>query len=92
MYLLITYDIVDRKRLYKVARLMRRYGVRVQKSVFECRLQAAQLQDLLGEIKPILKIKEDRIHVYRICESCQPKCTGFGGSAHLLAEQAVLII
>ena len=92
MYLLITYDIADRKRLYRVARLMERYGLRVQKSVFECRIDPAQLKHLLGEVKPLLKIKEDRIHIYRICESCQPKFRGFGGHPDLSAEERVLVI
>lgn len=91
MYVLIAYDIANKKRLRKVARLLESHGVRVQKSVFECRIGPTQLSDLLGTVKPLIKPREDRIHIYRICENCRPKFTAFGGCSHLPDEEKVLI-
>ena len=60
MYL-IAYDIAHRKRLYRVAKVMEDYGTRVQRSVFECRLDARRLQQLLERLKPVLKRREDKV-------------------------------
>ena len=48
MLILVTYDVSladsgGQKRLRHVARICQKYGVRVQNSVFECSLDAAQL-------------------------------------------------
>ncbi|MGY2838709.1 CRISPR-associated endonuclease Cas2 [Thermostichus sp. MS-CIW-41] len=43
----ITYDIPDNKRRKKVSDLLEGYGRRVQYSVFECRLEQHQYQDLI---------------------------------------------
>lgn len=91
MLVLIAYDIANKKRLRKVARLMEEYGVRVQKSVFECRLQPAQVDKLIERVKPKLKPREDRIHLYRICEACQARFAGFGVCGHLTEDERILI-
>lgn len=92
MYLMIAYDIANRKRLSRVARLMKCYGVRVQKSVFECHIQPAQLDDFIREVKTVLRMKEDRIHIYRICESCQSKFNNVEEPIYKAGEESVLII
>ena len=92
MLLLIAYDIANQKRLRKVARLMQNYGVRVQRSVFECSLSPQRAARLIEKVKPLLKPREDRIHIYRICESCRPKFTAFGTGNYLPQDEKVLIL
>lgn len=74
MLILITYDVstVDKagqRRLRRVAQACEDYGVRVQKSVFEChvgRKEWAQLRHrLLSEIKP----HEDSLRFYFLDEN-----------------------
>lgn len=54
------------RRLARIARICEDYGVRVQYSLFECRLEETELEDfwlkLLGEINE----KEDRLVAYKI--------------------------
>lgn len=73
MLILITYDVstvekVGQRRLRRVARACEDYGVRVQKSVFECQVgqtEWASLRDrLLREIKP----EEDSLRFYYLDE------------------------
>lgn len=78
MFVLIAYDIGNAKRLRKVARVMQSFGVRVQRSVFECRINQAQLDALLARVKLVIKPKEDRIHLYQICENCQARMANHG--------------
>lgn len=70
MDVLVTYDIstldqVGERRLARVAAVCERFGVRVQYSVFECRLSAASLQAMVGELLDTMHDTEDSIHIYR---------------------------
>ncbi len=70
MLTLVAYDISDQKRLAKVARVCEDFGVRVQYSIFECRLEEAEFTEfwlqLLGEIDE----EEDRLVAYKIDARC----------------------
>ncbi len=70
MLLIVAYDITDPKRLVKVGRLCQEYGVRVQYSVFECRLEAAVFKNFWEELLEIIDPDEDRVVSYRICMNC----------------------
>ncbi|NWG32397.1 MAG: CRISPR-associated endonuclease Cas2 [Rhodocyclaceae bacterium] len=70
---IVCYDVVTetregRRRLRRVARICEGVGQRVQKSVFECRIDAAQFDELerrlLAEIEP----QEDCLRFYRLTE------------------------
>ncbi len=71
MFLLVSYDICNSKRLQRVAKLMERYGSRVQYSVFECMLTQKQQDDLKVKLNKIIKPKEDSIRIYRLCQDCR---------------------
>ena len=51
MKYLVIYDIADERRLRCVARHLRAYGVRVQRSAFECELADGAAMRLFGELK-----------------------------------------
>jgi CRISPR-associated protein Cas2 len=70
MFFLVAYDISSPKRLRRVARLMESYGTRVQRSVFECRLSPERLRVMVYQLKAVIKVRADRVHVYRKCVSC----------------------
>lgn len=73
MLIIVCYDVATessagRRRLRRVAKRCERTGQRVQKSVFECRVDAAEFEtlerDLLGEIDLSL----DCLRFYRLTE------------------------
>ncbi len=71
MELVVSYDIntegpAGRRRLAKVAALCERYGVRVQYSVFECRLSAADREALIGQLLELIHPQEDSIVIYQL--------------------------
>ena len=71
MDVLVTYDIstLDRageRRLAKIAAVCERYGVRVQYSVFACRVSDVTYQRLLHELEDVLDPSSDRVDLYRI--------------------------
>ena len=52
-------------RLKRIADVCGKYGQRVQLSVFECRLSAARLARLIGEVEDIIDRQRDSVIVYR---------------------------
>jgi CRISPR-associated protein Cas2 len=71
MFILLAYDISNQKRRRKVAALVEDYGTRVQRSVFECVLDEKALVELVGKMKPLLKRREDKVQIYRLCQGCR---------------------
>lgn len=70
MDVLVVYDIADTNeegalRLRRVAQLCERYGHRVQKSVFECRLSPTRLARMIGDLQDVIDAKRDSVIVYR---------------------------
>ena len=71
MLVLITYDVntespAGQKRLRKVAKLCERYGIRVQNSVFEVLLDAAQLETLKAGLAATIDTEHDSVRRYRL--------------------------
>jgi CRISPR-associated protein Cas2 len=71
MMVLITYDVnteseAGKRRLHKVARACQDYGQRVQKSVFECLVDAAQLRQLQARLERIIDKEADSIRYYNL--------------------------
>jgi len=73
MECLAVYDICDPRRLRRVARLMERYGVRVQKSVFECCLVDSTLREMLDRARLLLDDSVDSIRVYPLLAGAREK-------------------
>ncbi len=70
MFYVISYDIPDDKRRLKIANLLEGYAARVQKSVFEARLEPNQYADLRKRLSRLLNAKEDNVRFYRLCGAC----------------------
>jgi CRISPR-associated protein Cas2 len=70
MDVLVTYDVNTATRdgevrLARVAAICEKYGVRVQYSVFECRLTEKSLAKLTIELEDTIDFGLDSIHIYR---------------------------
>jgi CRISPR-associated protein Cas2 len=64
VFYLICYDVVQDNRRNKVAHLLEGYGMRVQKSVFECVLTDKQYEMLTRKLDRYLKPEEDQLRFY----------------------------
>lgn len=70
MLTIVAYDITDPKRLKRIAQLCEDYGVRVEYSVFECRLDAALFEEFWGQLQARIDPETDRIVAYTVCARC----------------------
>jgi len=73
MITVITYDITEPRRLNRLRRFLKEYGIRSQRSVFECRLSRAELADIRKYCLSRLDLKEDSVRIYRICDRCMAR-------------------
>ena len=70
-FYIISYDITDDRIRNKVADILKGYGVRVQKSVFECPdLSKHDLQKIQSKIDKLIDKDYDNVRFYRQCKSC----------------------
>ena len=58
---LVCYDICDEKRLRRVAGVCSDFGVRLQYSVFECDLNAAEKILMETKLSELIDLKEDQV-------------------------------
>lgn len=69
-FYVISYDIVDDRKRQRAAEALKDYGQRVQKSVYEARLDAKTLAALLERLRQIIDKDTDNVLVYLLCEGC----------------------
>lgn len=63
---ILCYDIADPKRLGRVHRFMRKYGMALQYSVFECWLTDAALLAVIAGVRERIDESEDDVRVYGV--------------------------
>jgi len=73
---LICYDICDPKRLRRVHRTIRDWGVPIQFSIFEAELNTLQLKQLIQQLTEIIESNEDKVMFYRLPPNQTPICLG----------------
>ncbi|HOK56346.1 MAG TPA: CRISPR-associated endonuclease Cas2 [bacterium] len=73
MFVVISYDIQDDKKRFKVSQILENYGTRVQYSVFECIIDDEQLKKIKEKTGEIIDKENDSIRFYIICEGCLKK-------------------
>ena len=83
MLIIVTYDVstetaAGRKRLRRVAKACERVGQRVQKSVFECEVDAMRYEALERELLSEIKLEEDNLRFYRITEPTDMRVKQYG--------------
>lgn len=61
---LVCYDIRDPKRLCRVYRCMRKWGIRLQYSVFYCQLTPSLRKALIGELGALIDHRTDDVRIY----------------------------
>ena len=83
---LIAYDISDGKRLRKVDRLCEDYGIRVEKSIFECELDNNQFYELWSKLE-LLVCGSDSIIDYPIGLLDRKKIRTLGGAKRYEPQQ-----
>ena len=96
MFVLITYDVntqtaAGKTRLRRVAKECVNYGQRVQNSVFECLLDAAQCRMLQAKLCAIMDPKKDSLRFYYLGKRYENKIEHFGCKTTYLPEDTLIL-
>lgn len=95
LLVLVTYDVSTsseggRKRLRKVAKVCQNYGQRVQNSVFECVVDAAQFEMMKNELKKLIDETNDSLRFYRLGNNYKTKVEHVGTKESLDIEAPLI--
>ena len=71
MLRIIAYDIREPKRLKRVAKCCERFGVRIEKSVFESRLGNERFRAFWEQLSSTADLEEDSLVAVPVCASCE---------------------
>ncbi|MDN5753459.1 MAG: CRISPR-associated endonuclease Cas2 [Nitrosospira sp.] len=83
MLIIVTYDVSTEtregsKRLRRIAKVCEGIGQRVQKSVFECRVDLMQYEELERRLLAEIEQKEDSLRIYRLTEPVELHVREYG--------------
>lgn len=74
-FCVVAYDIKEDRKRARVSKILEKYGIRVNFSVFECMFTDIQLLQVQEKIKKILDKRSDTVIYYPICVNCYTKIT-----------------
>lgn len=83
MLVIVTYDVstqtsAGRRRLRRVAKICEAVGQRVQQSVFECRVNLMQYEDLERSLLAEIDEAQDNLRFYRLTEPVELHIKEYG--------------
>ena len=73
---LVTYDIANNRRLQRIHRYLKKYGVAAQKSVFFVQGTENRVNRRLDEVAKMMALKEDDMRAYPILHPSKVWSTG----------------
>lgn len=96
MLILVTYDVntetaAGKKRLRKVAKACVNFGQRVQNSVFECMLDAAQYAIFKATLIELIDTEADSLRFYQLGNHYKNKVEHFGRAPQWSQDDVLLI-
>ena len=96
MLVLITYDVntedaAGRRRLRQIAKQCVNYGQRVQNSVFECLVDAAQCRSLQAKLCKIMDPEKDSLRFYYLGNHYENKIEHFGVKTSYSPEDTLIL-
>jgi len=87
--LIVSYDFTNDKTRTKFSKFLKKYGWRMQYSVYVVQNSPRVLRNILAEIdKEYIKIFQstDSIVIFPICQSCKSKIVRYGVAKHELED------
>lgn len=96
MMVLITYDVnteteAGKKRLRKVAKQCQNYGQRVQNSVFECLIDAAQSKQLKFRLSQLIDPEKDSLRFYYLGNEWRKRVEHIGAKPSIDLEGPLIV-
>ena len=91
MITMVTYDITDPKRLKRLHKFLKEFGLNTQKSVFECDIDDSALKKIRQYCKESLDLDEDSVRIYKICSRCMNH-VGLSGQGMKITQLDYMVV
>ena len=96
MLVVVAYDVntetkEGRKRLRHVAKICTNVGIRVQNSVFECHVDAAECKVLKHRLEQAIDTERDSLRFYYLGKKYESKIEHFGCKQTYLPEEPMIL-
>ena len=96
MLILVSYDVstvtpAGRQRLRRMAKACQNWGIRVQNSVFECNVDAAQWVKLKAELESIFNPQTDSLRYYNLGNHYSTRIEHVGAKPAIDVEEPLLL-
>lgn len=96
MLMLVSYDVstvnaAGRRRLRRIAKACQDWGVRVQNSVFECNVDAAQWVQLKAKLEDIFEPATDSLRYYNLGDNYTRRIEHVGAKPALDVEEPLVL-
>ncbi|MDO5675561.1 MAG: CRISPR-associated endonuclease Cas2 [bacterium] len=90
---LVCYDICDQKRWRKIYKTMKGYGVWLQLSVFQCRLNRQNLLRMTACLNELMNADEDHVMIIDVgpAESVSIRVESFGKPFVPIEQRAIIV-
>jgi len=88
----LVYDVSDDKRRNRLHKLLKQYGIAVQESAFEARLESVERKRLMDLVGRLIKPETDRFVMYPIAKDSESKIFSLGTPRPELPAQTFFII
>lgn len=92
MNMLVAYDIADPKRLQRIAKVMKDYGQRVQKSIFEVEVTPRQFSVMKWRTEAEMVPSEDGVKYFPLCGRCCDTVITYGRNMRIEEQGSYLIV
>ena len=86
MTYIFSYDITDTHRRNKISKVLERFGLRVQKSIFQCDVPPTKAHEIKSALQEVILEKEDSLLFYPVCNDCLGKARLIGSRTLLQCE------
>lgn len=92
MNMIVAYDIADPKRLNRIAKIIKDYGIRVQKSIFEVDVDNHRFQEMWMRVCAEMEPAEDGVKFFPLCEKCAGTVENIGLGVFIDPDSEYLVI
>ncbi len=92
MNMIVAYDIAEPKRLSRVAKVIKDYGFRVQKSIFEVTIDDTRFMEMKSRIEDEIEPSEDGVKFFPLCEKCAGTIESIGNGIFIDPDREYYVL
>lgn len=87
----VAYDISDDRRRLRLFKTLKRYGMAVQESIFECHLTTDQFIRMRIDVEKVIDPQVDQVRYYDLCVKCSARIQATAASRITSDPHAIII-